>query len=421
MGVKMELDQIAGLVLPKTASAQAETIEGEGALTPDLPDFSTIMQAEPAPDSAPELPLAERSNAPLLVKPETEPALPLEADMGAATPYEERPETAATTGKPAIDYVAISVAEADVSTSTTIAPATPVREPDTDETTPSAPTAWIYTAPVAAPVSDTSSAYVGVASNLISEAKAPAPLPQERAEVKSDSPVKAGVDPALLTQIQKPVAPPVSQPLQEVTPAKLEIEAKPDDTRPVTRDLIAPKTAAPAQPQPTPVMATAPLDPINDEQPDLQVGIRIERQAVEAAHISRPPPQAAPVASQISTQLPQLLTKAEKQTVELRLDPPELGRVTIHLTTNDQQVTALISADRVDTVDLMRRHAELLTATLARAGFSQADLSFQQGQSQNGEGKPQQFLGFSSAVESAEPALLPPTVIGLDGRLDIRL
>jgi len=149
--------------------------------------------------------------------------------------------------------------------------------------------------------------------------------------------------------------------------------------------------------------------------------LKIESQPVEAVkapHVATPP---APVATQISEQLPHLLKKTEKQSVELRLDPPELGRVTIHLTTHDQQISAHVVADRVDTVDLMRRHAELLTATLARAGFAQADLSFQQGKSHNQQGGFLPFQGVTDTFGEHDQPLPAPTLTGLDGRLDIRL
>ncbi len=154
---------------------------------------------------------------------------------------------------------------------------------------------------------------------------------------------------------------------------------------------------------------------------ELQFSLKVEMQPIAQGHPVRTAHTPTPVANQIAEQLPHLITKAEKQTVELRLDPPELGRVTIHLTTHDQQVTAHITADRTDTVELMRRHAELLTATLARAGFSQADLSFQQGKNQSNQGGFSAFQSTSSGFESDEPAPPAPAETGLNGRLDIRL
>jgi hypothetical protein len=183
---------------------------------------------------------------------------------------------------------------------------------------------------------------------------------------------------------------------------------------------VAKATAQP-QAQPLPPIGFTNIETATDDPAEVQFSIKIDRQVAVDAPISRSAAPTPPVANQISTQLPQLLTKVEKQTIELRLDPPELGRVTIHLTTNDQQVTAQVIADRPDTVDLMRRHAELLTATLARAGFSQADLSFQQGHSQGGKEGFSQFQTATILADSEEPALPTQPSASIDGRLDIRL
>lgn len=62
--------------------------------------------------------------------------------------------------------------------------------------------------------------------------------------------------------------------------------------------------------------------------------------------------------------------------IELRLDPPELGRLEISLEIVDQSVRATVAADRTGTHDLLRRHADMLLAQLQQAGFSDVDLRF---------------------------------------------
>ena len=114
---------------------------------------------------------------------------------------------------------------------------------------------------------------------------------------------------------------------------------------PVLSAKTPPKSNAQAPALPAPALGFSNIETVVAAPDELQFGIKIERQATEITHPFRVRSTAAPVASQITAQLPQMLTKAEKQTVELRLDPPELGRVTIHLTTNDQQVTATVIAE----------------------------------------------------------------------------
>lgn len=62
--------------------------------------------------------------------------------------------------------------------------------------------------------------------------------------------------------------------------------------------------------------------------------------------------------------------------IELRLDPPELGRLEISLDIVDQTLRATVAAERSGTHDLLRCHADLLLAQLQQAGFSGIDLRF---------------------------------------------
>ncbi|WDI31547.1 flagellar hook-length control protein FliK [Hyphococcus flavus] len=63
--------------------------------------------------------------------------------------------------------------------------------------------------------------------------------------------------------------------------------------------------------------------------------------------------------------------------LEVRLDPPELGRVTINFEGDGVElVRAVVSADTPETLDLMRRHADAFQKSLAEQGFEGLDLQF---------------------------------------------
>lgn len=62
--------------------------------------------------------------------------------------------------------------------------------------------------------------------------------------------------------------------------------------------------------------------------------------------------------------------------IEIRLDPPELGRVEILLEITDQSLRATLAAERPATNELLRRHSEILLAQLQQAGFTGIDLQF---------------------------------------------
>jgi hypothetical protein len=62
--------------------------------------------------------------------------------------------------------------------------------------------------------------------------------------------------------------------------------------------------------------------------------------------------------------------------IELRLDPPELGRVEISLEITEQSLRAVLAAERPMTNELLRRHGDILLAQLQQAGFTGVDLQF---------------------------------------------
>jgi hypothetical protein len=94
-----------------------------------------------------------------------------------------------------------------------------------------------------------------------------------------------------------------------------------------------------------------------------------------------PGPAAAPaVAPQpVVGQIAVAMARANEHRLEIRLDPPELGRVQIHLTPVDGGVQAVVLADRPETQDLLRRHAGSLEQELCDAGFGTVSLDFTAG------------------------------------------
>lgn len=68
--------------------------------------------------------------------------------------------------------------------------------------------------------------------------------------------------------------------------------------------------------------------------------------------------------------------KAEVDAVEVMLQPDELGSVRFQISQQGESVRVVFSAEHPETLDLMRRHAELLMQELRQAGFSGATLSF---------------------------------------------
>ena len=78
----------------------------------------------------------------------------------------------------------------------------------------------------------------------------------------------------------------------------------------------------------------------------------------------------------VAAQIVFAIARTEEPGIEIRLDPPELGRVHIHLAPVEGGIQAVVLAQRPETHDLLRRHAELLAQELADAGFSAVTFHF---------------------------------------------
>lgn len=78
-----------------------------------------------------------------------------------------------------------------------------------------------------------------------------------------------------------------------------------------------------------------------------------------------------------------IVTSVQKtdQVLELRLDPPDLGKLSIELTTDDNgRVRAIVSAERPETLDMARRHVEQFRQELVRYGMSDIAMDFSDAQ-----------------------------------------
>jgi flagellar hook-length control protein FliK len=133
--------------------------------------------------------------------------------------------------------------------------------------------------------------------------------------------------------------------------------------------------------------------------------------------------------TQLQTQLvtlPQLAVtiathaKAGESRFQIRLDPPELGRIDVALSVDRSgSTTTTLTVERMDTLDLLQRDSRALERALNTAGFKaeQGSLQFNlrdpgqnpQGFAQNGQGdggQPRRFYVAEpeAALEAGRPA-----------------
>lgn len=134
--------------------------------------------------------------------------------------------------------------------------------------------------------------------------------------------------------------------------------------------------------------------------------------------------QALPAAAQVAREIVRRFN-GETTRFEVRLDPPELGRIEVRLeVSRDHRVTAMVAADSPQALSELARHARELTQTLQSAGLELSDqgLSFDLKQSRDetrnedgGGGRPALA---SDELETAAPLARP---IGLERWRGVRV
>ena len=146
---------------------------------------------------------------------------------------------------------------------------------------------------------------------------------------------------------------------------------------------------APAAPDSKPALAHFTQTPAAIEQPDTP------RPELQPADFPSAPaqlrtadqprqPQVAP--ANLTGQLLQHAATAIERQVDVLLSPEELGRVKFQIRHHGEQVSILLTAERFDTMEMLKRHGEELMREFRQAGFAGASLDFgrwgQQPQSQ---------------------------------------
>ena len=155
-----------------------------------------------------------------------------------------------------------------------------------------------------------------------------------------------------------------------------------------------------------------------------------ERPGTAAGTARFTPANAGTLAAQIASRF-----QNGERRFEIRMDPPELGRVEVKLhVSNDNRVQAVLSADRPETLQDMRQHIRELERALAEAGLdlSEDGLSFELSQDRDdtheNPSSPNAFseLAFAeSASGDVVAASLPRELYGFQlarsGGVDVRL
>ena len=150
--------------------------------------------------------------------------------------------------------------------------------------------------------------------------------------------------------------------------------------------------------------------------------------AVAAAAAAPTPAPAVPVAGlavEIAAQ-----AHAGKNRFEIRLDPPELGRIDVRLEIDrDGNVSSRLVVERSETLDLLRRDATQLERALQQAGLKTADNALEFSLRQQASHRDSdEALQNAARLVAADDGTAPDTAqmqygrrLGTSGGIDIRV
>lgn len=139
-------------------------------------------------------------------------------------------------------------------------------------------------------------------------------------------------------------------------------------------------TALPGQPAIAGVGDAPPVNslttPSASHAPDLPASV-IATSLAQSSSPALAPPDSAHSGDAAPAFRIALVIKSDDRDFELRLDPPDLGSVTLSFVEDEGGVQrAFVTADSRETLDLLRRHADVLQRELLRAGAGDFQLDF---------------------------------------------
>jgi hypothetical protein len=170
---------------------------------------------------------------------------------------------------------------------------------------------------------------------------------------------------------------------------------------------------------------------------DTALGASGQRAPAPLATALAPPVQPASAGQDIPRQIAVQIARAAeggagpaRGTVEISLSPEELGRVHLRLHPSEAGLSVTITADRPETLDLMRRNIDILAREFLEIGFEGAKFDFAQGgpgadsdpNMPGPDAAPAAAADPAPGPASPEPGARPPATSLVPGeRLDLRL
>ena len=316
-----------------------------------------------------------------------------------------------------------------------------------DATVPAAPPPPVVAAPAAAPIQIASDSgdEDGVELTALDPSTAVAPAPEtaarlprtaplEAAEKKSNpagAPAPANADETGAADNQGPAVAAGQDDKPNAKHGNPHIEKSQTHAAPA-QDVAAPRSgkAEHADTDFKPVQTAAPASNADSSPPLTFTAVH----SASASAAASPSNQAVPVANAVPVAglAIEIATQARSggRRFEIRLDPPELGRIDVRLEVDRQgNVTSHLRVDRVETLDMLRRDAASLERALQDAGlktsdnalnFSLRDQSMQQQSAHQGPRDGARYVVADDATlpdTAAQPAAWASRLGGIDIRI----
>lgn len=195
----------------------------------------------------------------------------------------------------------------------------------------------------------------------------------------------------------------------------------PQQPTPLANAVTAPGLAVPLPSDPRPVdVKEVSAPPFVDA---LEARGSVSGQAVSAsAQVAAPRAEAGAILRQVSEAM---VRGGNGDSLEIQLRPEELGGVKMKMVTTEMGMTVHITADRPETLDLLRRHVDQLAQQLSDAGRPAQGFTFGDGGQAGRQGA--QRDGGANLLQTTEdssvdPASAPPDVeVDGDQGVDIRI
>ncbi|WP_081625851.1 flagellar hook-length control protein FliK [Yoonia vestfoldensis] len=195
------------------------------------------------------------------------------------------------------------------------------------------------------------------------------------------------------------------------------VHDQPTQPLPVVAGMQRPEPAVAAVKPPAPKVGLA----MGADPSDTPFGLSTDTASVVGAAKTGDLHGAPTVARHVAQQIAVTVTQTAGQPTEIALNPEELGRVRMSMSTSDGTLMLHITADRPETTDLLRRHIDTLAQEFRSLGYNDITFDFGDGRKPGQDGRDADPLtehpdNMSGTVEP-EPTATRRVTVGLDLRL----